>query len=70
MVKGLVVVAPEQAAEIGVVDMALDGNLLQCPQSQAVLLNVAATLLINREGERFRTVERRVRPDDAKLQAL
>ena len=70
LVRGLVVVTPEQSAQIGVVDMALASDLLQRPQAQAVLFNMAATLLIGRERERFRAGERRVRPDDAKRQTL
>ena len=70
LIRRLLVITPEQTAQISVVDVALTGNLLQRSQSQVMLFNVASTLLIGRERKRFRTSEWRVRPDSAKCQTL
>lgn len=47
LIRRLLVVAAKQPAQIGAIDVAFASNLFQSPQSQAVLLNVAATLLIS-----------------------
>ena len=43
LIRTLAVIAPEQAAQVGVVDMTFAGNLAQRPQPQAAALNVTAT---------------------------
>ena len=64
------VVAPEQAAEVGVVNMAFVRNLLQGSQAQAVLFDMLTTSLKGHEGLRFRAYERCTCPSNSKRQAL
>ena len=57
LIWALVVMASEQAAQIGVVDMALGGDLFQRPQPQAMILDMLAALLEGGKGVGFQAFD-------------
>ena len=70
LVRALVVVAPEQTADIGIIDMTFFGDLLQRPQPQAVLFDMLAALLESGKGMSLQTFERRTRPGNPQRQTF
>lgn len=58
LIGGLLIVAPEEPAEIGVVGVAFGGDLGQGVKAEKMLLNVFAALLVGGKGQGFHLFQR------------
>jgi len=70
LIRGLLVVAPEEPAEIGVVGVAFGGDLGQGAEAEKVLVKVFAPLLVGGKGLGFHLFQRGLGGGDLQGEAL